>query len=193
MRERFEDLLDRIQDVLADMTPRDRSLLLGLTVAVLVAVVGGSSYAMKSSLDALEARVNDRAKDVQLVYDTAQEYADAQANLEVLEADLQKTSAVDLSAFLEQAAQKASIDSPDSVREKSSTTEGNLEEKQFSVTLNDISLQQLSEFLYEAEASGYPLKIRSTKVKTRTKKDEKLLQVNMDISAFRAVEGGSEG
>jgi type II secretory pathway component PulM len=193
MRERFDDILDRIQDVLADMTPRDRTLLFGLTIAVLVALVVGSSYAMKRSLDSLETRVNERAMDVQYVYTTAQEYADAQANLQVLEADLLKTSAVDLSAFLEQAAQKASIDSPDSVREKSSTTEGNLEEKQFTVTLNDISQQQLAEFLYEAEASGYPLKIRTTKVKTRTKKDEKLLQVNMDISAFRAVQGGSEG
>jgi len=193
VRERIDDILDRIQDVLADMTPRDRSLLLGLTIVLLVAIVAGSSYAMKTSLDTLEARVKERANDVQYVYATAQEYADAQANLQVLEADLQKTSSVDLSAFLEQAAQKASIDSPDSVREKSSTTEGNLEEKQFTVTLNDISLQQLSEFLYEAEASGYPLKIRTTKVKTKTKKDEKLLQVNMDISAFRAVQGGSEG
>ena len=193
MRERIDDILDRIQDVLADMTPRDRQLLLGLTIALLVAIVAGSSYAMKKSLDTLELRVKERASDVQYVYTTAQEYADAQANLQVLEADLQKTSSVDLSAFLEQAAQKASIDSPDSVREKSSTTEGNLEEKQFTVTLNDISLQQLSEFLYEAEASGYPLKIRTTKVKTKTKKDEKLLQVNMDISAFRAVQEGSEG
>jgi hypothetical protein len=193
VRERIEEILDRIQDVLADMTPRDRSLLLGLTIVILVAIVAGSSYAMKKSLDTLEARVKERANDVQFVYTTAQEYADAQANLQVLEADLQKTSSVDLSAFLEQAAQKASIDSPDSVREKSSTTEGNLEEKQFTVTLNDISLQQLSEFLYEAEASGYPLKIRTTKVKTKTKKDEKLLQVNMDISAFRAVQEGSEG
>jgi type II secretory pathway component PulM len=193
MRERIDDILDRIQDLLADMTPRDRMLLLGLTIALLVAIVVGSSYAMKKSLDTLETRVNERAKDVQYVYETAQEYADAQANLQVLEADLLKTSSVDLSAFLEQAAQKASIDSPDSVREKSSTTEGNLEEKQFTVTLNDISQQQLAEFLYEAEASGYPLKIRTTKVKTRTKKDEKLLQVNMDISAFRAVQGGSEG
>ena len=193
MRERIEAILDRIQDVLADMTPRDRQLLLGLTIALLVAIVAGSSYAMKKSLDTLELRVKERASDVQYVNTTAQEYADAQANLQVLEADLQKTSSVDLSAFLEQAAQKASIDSPDSVREKSSTTEGNLEEKQFTVTLNDISLQQLSEFLYEAEASGYPLKIRTTKVKTKTKKDEKLLQVNMDISAFRAVQEGSEG
>ena len=193
MRERIEEILDRIQDLLADMTPRDRQLLLGLTIALLVAIVAGSSYAMKKSLDTLELRVKERASDVQYVYTTAQEYADAQANLQVLEADLQKTSSVDLSAFLEQAAQKASIDSPDSVREKSSTTEGNLEEKQFTVTLNDISLQQLSEFLYEAEASGYPLKIRTTKVKTKTKKDEKLLQVNMDISAFRAVQEGSEG
>ena len=193
MRERIEIFLDRIQDLLADMTPRDRMLLLGLTITLLVAIVAGSSYAMKKSLDTLEARVKERASDVQFVYVTAQEYADAQANLQVLEADLQKTSSVDLSAFLEQAAQKASIDSPDSVREKSSATEGNLEEKQFTVTLNDISLQQLSEFLYEAEASGYPLKIRTTKVKTKTKKDEKLLQVNMDISAFRAVQGGSEG
>ena len=193
MRERLENILDRIQDVLADMTPRDRTLLLGLTIAVLLGLVVGSSYAMKRTLDTLETRVNDRAKDVEYVYTTAQEYADAQANLEVLEADLRNTSAVDLSAFLEQAAQKASIDSPDSVREKASTIEGNLEEKQFTVTLNDVSLQQLAEFLYEAEASGYPLKIRTTKVKTRTKKEEKLLQVNMDISAFRAVQEGSEG
>ena len=51
MRERIEELLDRIQDVLADMTPRDRTLLLGLMIALLVAIVVGSSYAMKKSLE----------------------------------------------------------------------------------------------------------------------------------------------
>jgi hypothetical protein len=193
MRERLDAVLDWVQDLLADMTPRDRSLLLGLTFALLLGIVGGASYVMKHSLDTLQGRVMDRAKDVQFVYDTAQQYADAQANLQVLEADLAKTSGVDLSAFLEQAAQKASIDSPDSVREKSTTQEGNLEEKLYSVTLVDISQQQLAEFLYEAEAAGYPLKIRTMKVKTRMKKDEKLLQVNMDMSAFKIVEPGSEG
>ena len=56
MRERIENILDRIQDVLADMTPRDRTLLFSLTIAVLVGIVVGSSYAMKKSLDTLEAR-----------------------------------------------------------------------------------------------------------------------------------------
>jgi hypothetical protein len=193
MRDRLDAILDRIQGILADMTPRDRSLALGLVVVFLVGIVAGTSWWMKSTLDALQGRLDERAKNVQFVYDAAQEYVDGQANLQVLEQDLQKTAGVDLSAFLEQAAQKASIDSPDSVREKSTVQEGNLEEKLYTVTLNDISTQQLAEFLYEAEAAGYPLKIRSTKVKTRTKKDEKLLQVNMEISAFRAIEPGSEG
>ena len=51
MRERIEDILDRIQDVLADMTPRDRSLLLGLTIVVLVAISWAIAIAVVGSMD----------------------------------------------------------------------------------------------------------------------------------------------
>lgn len=195
MNERLEALFERVQDVLADMTPRDRMLLLGLTIFVALGVIGGVTFSMKSTLDGMQSRIDERAKNLEFVYDMAQQYADATATLAVLEKDLARNSNIDLSAFLEQACMKAQIEGacPDSVREKSTIQDGNLEEKVYTVSISNVSTQQLATLLYEAETAGFPMKIRSTKVKTRTRKGEKLLSVTMDISSFRAINAGGEG
>ena len=43
-------------------------------------------------------------------------------------------------------------------------------------------------FLVEIETAGFPMKIRSLKVKTRGRAGEKKLRVDMDISAFTLIE-----
>ena len=56
-------------------------------------------------------------------------------------------------------------------------------------------MDEYSNFLFEVEGAGYPLKIRTTKVKRRARGEEITLDVDMDISAFRMVEAtaGVEG
>lgn len=79
------------------------------------------------------------------------------------------------------------------MREKGTTTEGTLEDKTYGVELSKLSLQQLVEFLHEVETSRYPLKIRNAKVKTQTLAGQKVLNVTLEVSAFRLVEAAAGG
>ena len=74
------------------------------------------------------------------------------------------------------------------MREKPGTTTGTLEERQYAISISKLTLDEYSNFLFEVEGAGYPLKIRTTKVKRRARGEEITLDVDMDISAFRMVE-----
>lgn len=195
---RVDALRDRAQDALADMSPRDRGLLLGLLVASALAVVGGGAWWMRGTLRGLDQRVEARAETLHLLNVMASEHETAIGQSDEIKANLKAHSGTDMSSFLEQAAKNSGVaDRLNQVREKSVTTNGVLEEKLYAVALSSLSQEEMSNFLFEVETSGYPLQIRTFKVKTRTRKDEKTLNVDMDIAAFRVIEddvdAGEEG
>ncbi|CAN0461093.1 unnamed protein product, partial [Ectocarpus fasciculatus] len=96
----------------------------------------------------------------------------------------------DLSAFLDKSAENTDIgDKLDAVKEKTSSTDGVLEEKMYAVSLSNLTESELATFLYEIETSGFPLQIKTMKVKSRKKGDEKTLRVDLDISAYRLIDG----
>jgi hypothetical protein len=76
----------------------------------------------------------------------------------------------------------------DSVKEKQAIVDGNLEEKLYAVALSKLTVTEMSKLVKELESNGYPLKVRSLKLKTRNSGDEKLIDMNLDISAWRVVD-----
>jgi hypothetical protein len=195
---RLDALRDRAQDALADMAPRDRGLLLGLVVLTTVGLAGGGAWWMHGTLSGLESRVETRADTLHLLKVMASEHEAAIGQSEEIKATLKEHSDTDMSSFLEQAAKNSGVaDRLNQVREKSVTTNGVLEEKLYAVALSQLSTDEMSNFLFEVETSGYPLQIRTFKVKARTRKGEKTLNVDLDIAAFRVVEeeadAGEEG
>ncbi len=191
--ERLQPIIERIQDQLATMSERDRKLLLGLIVVAVFAVVGGGIWWMKGNLDALEGRVADREQTLHRVKVLATEYNDSKAQAEEIAARIAEHQGTDLSAFLEQVAAKASVsDRLDSVRQKSTTDDGDLVDTVYAVKLTRLMQDELATFLYEVESSGYPLRVRTMQVNARKRGGEIMLNVDLDISAYRvsAVDGG---
>lgn len=186
---RIRGLLDRVQDLLADMSPRDRALFLGLFALVGVGLLGGALWWMSSTLSGLESRISDREDALAGIQLAAAQYEVAAEEATAIETQLKKHAGTDLSSYLEKAAASAQVkDKLKSVREKSSAVDGNIEEKLHTVSLNQLSLGELTEFLYEVETSGYPLRIKTFRVKTRTRRGETTLNVDMDISAFQIID-----
>ena len=72
---RIAALQERLHDLLASMSPRDRMLFLGLVAAAILAVVGGSIYTMSSRLSALEGRIETRQENLQQVRLLTAEYS----------------------------------------------------------------------------------------------------------------------
>ena len=189
---RIRSILDRAQDVLADMTPRDRALLLGLSGLALLVMLGGSAWWMSSTVSSLQARIDDRDATLAAVQLAGAEYEAAAVEAAAIETQLKKYAGTDLSSYLEKAATTANVkDKLKSVREKSSAVDGNIEEKLHTVSLDGMSLAELTEFLYEVETSGYPLRIKTFRVKTRSRRGETTLNVDMDISAFQILDDTS--
>jgi hypothetical protein len=179
----------RVDAILEGLAPRDRKLLIGLTLFALVVLVGGGFFVMSGSLSAKETQLGERRADLNYVEVLAADYEASQVTLEEIEAELRKSGGQDLSAFLEKAATEVKIaENLDSVREKNVVELGSLEQKNYNVTVSRITQDQAVDFLYEVEGGGYPLKITSANFKVVKVKGEKFVTLKLDIAAYRLIE-----
>ena len=118
-----------------------------------------------------------------------EEQEGAMVQPESVQGEIAKYQGTDLSAFLEKAAQSAQIkDQLDSVQPTTSTENGFLEQRNYDVSLKKVSLEQFLNFLWTVETDGYPLQILSTQMKTAKSGGEKVLNVKLEIAAFRILE-----
>jgi hypothetical protein len=189
LKDALQTLSDRVTDAMGEMSPRDRKLLTGLLVVGVVALIGGSGWWVNGRLNDMQARLDDRSETLRLIGVMAD---DEKLNAEKagqIEAELKRHSGTDLSTYMEQTAEKVGVrDRLDSVKEKQAIVDGNLEEKLYAVALSKLTVTEMSKLVKELESNGYPLKVRSLKLKTRNSGDEKLIDMNLDISAWRVVD-----
>ena len=190
---RFAPPLARFRRTLDAMTPRDRMLLIGLVTVLTLVVVGLGTAAMARKLRNLDQQLQTRESQARMVNEMQGSYADASEQLTELEGKVNAYKATKLSAFLEQCADRVQIrDNLKQVKERSVTTTESLEEKQYTVQLSRVTVEQFANFLYEAETTGFPMTIKSTKVKTTLAAGQKLLEVTFEISAYRLIEEEQE-
>ena len=186
---RIAALQERIQDILASMSSRDRTMFIGLIVFGVLVVTGGSAFLMNRVLGDLEERIDSQSHTLQIMETMASDYRESSEKAEQIEEELSRNTDNDLSAFLEKSAKNTGIgDKLDAVKEKSTSSDGVLQEKLYAVTLSKLELSELSDFLYEVETAGFPMQIQTLKVKTRTKKGERTLSVDLDIAAYTLLD-----
>jgi len=189
LRRRIEGITARFDAVLDGMSARDRKLLMGLGAFALLVLIGGGFSLMSSSLDGLDAQLQQRRADLAYVKQLDTDYATASVQLEAIEEELRKHEDTSLSAFMEQAAGKAGIrERLDSVRENSVVELGSLVQKNNSVSLTRITLDQAVTFLYEIEATGYPLRVSNANFKVVKVKGDKMLNLKLEVAAYALLE-----
>ncbi|MCP4808410.1 MAG: type II secretion system protein M [Proteobacteria bacterium] len=189
IRRRIEGVTARFDAVLDGMSARDRKLLIGLAGFALLALMGGGFSLISGSLDAMELELDQRRQDLAYVEALKGDYADSSAQLADIETELQKHQDTSLSAFMEQAASKAGIrERLDSVRENSVVELGALVQKNHTVSLSKISLEQALDFLYEIEGTGYPLRVSNANFKVVKVKGEKLLNLRLEVAAYSLLQ-----
>lgn len=189
----IENLKGRFQEVVKAMTPRDRRLFVGMVVLVPLLALLALGWAGRKALADVESRIVLQEEALGTLRTLAAEQASGASTVASIEAELRRHAGQDLPSFVEKAAQKSGLSANlQGVRERSVTTEGTLEEKAYGVDLGKVTLQQLVDFLYEIETTGYPLKVRSMKAKLVTVSGQKLLNVSFEVSAFRLVEEAAE-
>lgn len=196
IKQKFNGFALRIQDSLAGLTDRDRKLLFSLIGGFALAAVGGGVFWLNSSLANLESGVTYRQERLGDAQKIAMEYANNVETAEEITANLEKHRNTNLSAFLEKTATSLGLqDRIDSLKEQSSAPNGDLEEMLYTAEFSNLSLEDVSNFIYEIESSGYPLVVQSARFKTRKKAGERVLKVTLAIAAYKPTTpiSGSEG
>jgi len=186
---RIAALQDQIQDALADMKPRDRSMFIGLLLFVMVFIVSGSIWWMRSSISDLESRVADREHTLQQIKVLAAEHTATEVSVDKLSKQLSQHGATDVSSFIEKAAEKVGIrEKLESVRQKTEADDGVIVESVYTVKLSRLDQTELARILTEVELSDFPVRIRAFKVRRRQRKGESYLDIDMDISSFKLAD-----
>ncbi|MSP54542.1 MAG: hypothetical protein EXR69_02895 [Myxococcales bacterium] len=183
---------ERFSQLVATMSPRDRWLFTGLVVMVYGSLLGGVWYFGNQMLRDARSRIDDNEQSYAMLSGLASDQVAGAADVERIEAELKRNSGTELSTFVEKAAQKTGIASGLQVRERDTADDGNLESKTFSVEVTKVTLQQVKDFLYELESTGYPLKVTGARFKTVTQTGVKMLNVSLDVTGYKLLEAIKE-
>ena len=182
---------EKALDAFAALPPRDRMLAAGLIISTFFGGLGFSVYSMNKTLNVERQEIERVGKSVELIRVLQAEQASLESEVSQIEESLAKNATTDLSAFLEQSATKSGFNPKEKnmqVREKSTTKDGRLQEKVFSVSLSNLTTEEFAKFLFQTETSGYPLKIQTSTVKRRKRSDGVNLNLSLDIAAYKLVE-----
>lgn len=182
----------RFNGYVSDMSPRDRALFLGLTLSLYGGLLLGSLWLGSSILGDLRSRSSARESVATRLEAMESELKANSAKAAEIETVLRENANQDLPSFVEKAALKLSLGSNlKAVKAKGTTSIGNIEEKSFNIELDKISLGQLTELLFEMETTGYPLRIRTTRLKTVGPPGQRLLSGTLEVSRFKLDESGT--
>ena len=180
---------EKTRDSLASMTPRDRMLLMGTGLFLLLFIMVASVFFASQSLRDLKTQI----KDTKSAYEKLEQEQGELENLRVSVVEYQEKIAkhrdTDLSAFLSKSSQKAGISDKilDRVREKNSSKSDFFTQKSYSVPLKEVSLSDFTSFLYEIETAGYPFEIQQCSIRTRKRGEEQKLRIELDIITYELI------
>jgi hypothetical protein len=180
-----------ILDGLASLPPRNRALAIGFILACFFGGISISIFLMFNSLETQENKLEELEIKLSLIKILQEEQEDIQQRVSKIETSLTKNATTDLSAFLEKSANQAGFNPKEKnmqVRDRNTKVDGNMQEKVFTVNLSNLTTEEFSNFLYKTETSGYPLQIQTCTVKTKKRKGEKVLQLTLDIAAYKLLE-----
>lgn len=185
----MEPIRARFGGLVADMSPRDRKLFLGLVIAGYGGAIFMAYWLGSGLLTDLDSRLKTREDALFRLGEMQVEYLRNASQVAEIEASLRENANQDFQSYVERAAQTVGIAANlKSVREKGVSEIGTLQEKTYTVEVDKVTLQQLTEFLYEVEAGGFPLKIRSNRIKTAGQEGTRTLTATLELSAFRLNE-----
>ena len=150
---RSAHIKEKLRDSLASMNPRDRSLLIGVSIFLTLLGFIGSSIFILGTLKGLKEEITQTQSNISELKQAQESLNDATKRVQELEVKIENYKTTDLSAFLSKSAQNAGIKEKviDRVREKSSVNQGDLIQKSYSVPLKELTLAQFSDFLFEIE------------------------------------------
>lgn len=162
----FSEPIERLTDALEQMAPRDRSLVLLLSAAVILFVsYFGSTYISRRVRQAEEEN-RDLIKKLEQIAQLEAQFNQARQKVLQLENQIEKNP-VSLVPFLDQLSQKhkVTIDSMTPITAEGDQKEARLRERAVRISMSAVPLASLAQFFDGIENSGKIVKVRQMTIK----------------------------
>jgi type II secretory pathway component PulM len=171
------------------VNPRERKILfggIGCTLALSVYLFVISPY--YTAINALDRRISAKSKELAEILTMRGEYLRLKENTRGLENVMRSARGFPLLSFLENLAATNQLKTKIADM-KPVTTPLNERFKETSVEmkLEDVTLKQLIDYLYQIEQAPQPLQIK--RIHITKKKDQTYLTVTLQVSTFEIIEG----
>ena len=161
------DLQATIQTSFAALSAREKRMVGGTGLAVSVFVVFMVVFSFNSKADAIRRRTADKIIKLDEVQTLASGYRDAKAKQDMLEGQL-RASNVRLVSYLEEKAKPAGIELPSIHPKADVPLEGSkIVESAVELTLTDVKLNRLVDFLQAVEAGPGIVKVKYLRLEPR--------------------------
>jgi cell division protein FtsB len=183
---RAANLATQARDRYEALNPREKMLILVLSVTLPIVFVGLIVWSIASSLADLTDTVDSRQKTLAEIIERRDDYGRLKAEAERLKGRIRGISrSVQLFDFLEQKARENGITLSD-IKDLGVTrqkVETDIKEKVVEVRVEKVKQSTLSKFLYDIEAAPYMLKIRSLTIRAR-RETERTLDVSFKVASY---------
>ena len=184
----MSEILDRIQDFLRGLQPRER-LLAGTAAGIallLIVIFGGVQPLLGAQRNATQ-RAEASASELQAVRALREQFDQVNGRLLTVEERIHDAPQGEIFSTLEQLASQSQV-SVDSMEPRSAPARDDYSETKVQVTLKGQTLSQVVRYLHGVESAPQPLSIKSLRIRTRADKPE-LLDVTFTVSSFEPIEG----
>lgn len=189
LRDGIDVLGDRIRASIGAMAPRERALV-GFTVVVVLLVVGGFAQGAMSEAKTLLTRQLAATTQAQIQVDALMsEYAGLSAKVTELDAKLETGRDFQALTWIESVGNDMAISEKiRSVQERGTETTDYYTASKIMIRIDDLTLAQVTDFVYRLESAEQAIRIDECRVKT-DRKDRNILDLTMEIAVLKPAEG----
>ena len=164
-------VLDSLRSAVGRMSRRERRLAaLMLGVAVLF-VLFLASMSIRNAMADRESRIAVKKAGLQKVLSMSEGFREAKAERERLEAKLRRSKGVSLFSLLEETGRKAGV-TITKMTPRTPTTEGAVKMEAVDVSLENVTLDKLTDFVNHIQRSPQVVKILTLRIRRKMTSDE---------------------
>jgi general secretion pathway protein M len=165
---RLKVLLDNVQSWFEALSTRERRMVLAASGAVLVFAIFFTLNSLSGVGHATERRIQDKLGKLQDVEELAASFRDSEAKRQALEHQL-SSNGIRLISYIQEKGTAAGLDIQ-SMNPKSDSPigEGNILESAVELTLTDVNIRKLIDFLTSVEVGG-AVKVRNLRMEPHPK------------------------
>lgn len=183
-------LFGAVQAQLDQLSPRDRKLLAGLLSFFGLLFVGFVALTLRGRLEDKASRVVAAKSTLEAMQELQKEYVVGSKRVDQATERLKQFNNKPLSAYVEETARKVQASDQLSVSKQQSENQSGFEQTKYKVDLRRVPLDAGLQIIYDLETSGYPLKVDSAEFRTIRIKDEVMVHLTLEITAYSLAEGG---